>query len=74
MREYVETEAARCIRPDGKPCGHAEKRHLKERHPFMTDRSWGCVECWRESGSEIVGPYIHDYSPHVLTEAGWLPV
>ena len=56
-----------CIRPDGKVCGHEEKKHG---HPHGLLGGTFCVECW--DGKELIGPYIHAYNPHVWTGIGWL--
>lgn len=70
-----EGRTAICRRPDARDCVHPRERHLTSAHnPYAPDRNWGCVGCWLDDGSPILGPYVHDYNPHTLTEAGWLPI
>lgn len=56
-----------CIRPDGKVCGHEEKDHY---FPHSLMPSAYCFKCW--NGTDLLGPYVHRYNPHVWTGIGWL--
>jgi len=58
-----------CIKPDGTFCDHDSKRHVQS-HPLMG--GYYCWGCW--DGKELMGPFCHEYNPHILTMAGWLPV
>lgn len=65
-----------CLRLDDEWCEHPEEVHSS--NADMPDAQYVlgilCRGCWEERGYEPIGPSLHKYNPHLLTEAGWLPL
>ncbi len=68
--------AVSCRRPDGQWCNHPEAQHESNAELGNYQYMLGvlCRGCWKERGYEGIGPSLHKYNPHILTEAGWLPI